>query len=364
MGHDKDLDLPLPDQGDAFLCAKRAPIPISWVFTCHLGQPKIWDGYPASKQRELMAVSCKTPRHIINCFQKFSRADSLLQEKLLPWKRISKYICRMILVYYLRFSRKYFFQEHDQFPEPETTSELEYSHIHLFPHQDKTVHPLELALVWIVSLLVIMVLVMVSRNIWKHFYNSPHLARLQDSCDGDCYGSTIDSDGIIVPSIRHYEPDEARNIIRRKKRSASAGPIGEYQMKRVSNRVASDCQRIMELEMELSSITDDPEESQILSETEDNILEEDELVLDEILSLTIDSMLQALTTESQEPRSKMLESPAISLPSPLSPAYIPVRPVFSIWSHQHTSDRLYRYTYIERIVYPHQRLIVPPALLL
>ena len=51
----------------------------------------------------------------------------------------------------------------------------------------------------------------------------------------------------------------------------------------------------------------------------------------------------------------------ITLPSALSPPYLPTKPVSSVWSARHTTTRLYRYTHFERIVYPHQRVIVPPA---
>ena len=51
----------------------------------------------------------------------------------------------------------------------------------------------------------------------------------------------------------------------------------------------------------------------------------------------------------------------ISLPSPLLPPYLPTKPVSLVWSGKHHTSLLYRYTHIERLVYPHQRLIVPPA---
>ena len=51
----------------------------------------------------------------------------------------------------------------------------------------------------------------------------------------------------------------------------------------------------------------------------------------------------------------------IPLPVPLTPPYLPTKPVSMIWSSKHSTERLYRYTHFERIVYPHERVIVPPA---
>ena len=51
----------------------------------------------------------------------------------------------------------------------------------------------------------------------------------------------------------------------------------------------------------------------------------------------------------------------IILPSPLRPPYLPTKPVSLVWSRRHTTTQLYRYTHIERLVYPHERVIVPPA---
>ena len=49
------------------------------------------------------------------------------------------------------------------------------------------------------------------------------------------------------------------------------------------------------------------------------------------------------------------------LPLPLLPPYLPTKPVRLIWSRRHNTSQLYRYTHIERLVYPYERVIVPPA---
>ena len=43
---------------------------------------------------------------------------------------------------------------------------------------------------------------------------------------------------------------------------------------------------------------------------------------------------------------------SIPLPAPLPPPYQPALPVPRVWSKNHTTERLYRYTHIEGIIYP------------
>ena len=51
-------------------------------------------------------------------------------------------------------------------------------------------------------------------------------------------------------------------------------------------------------------------------------------------------------------KSRSRPSPNISLPSPLPPLYQPGQQVPGVWSANHTTERLYRYTHIEGIIYP------------
>ena len=62
------------------------------------------------------------------------------------------------------------------------------THVHLFSHteDDHSVHPLELALVWAGLLLVILVVVLLGRNLYKHLH-TPHLVqRLQAYSQAGC----------------------------------------------------------------------------------------------------------------------------------------------------------------------------------
>ena len=58
--------LHLPDKyaGDVFLCVQKfVRVPVSMVFTCYKGRPKIWNAYPVTKERELRQFSCDVTPH-------------------------------------------------------------------------------------------------------------------------------------------------------------------------------------------------------------------------------------------------------------------------------------------------------------
>ena len=44
-----------------YLCVHRfVRVPVSMVYSCYQGKPKIWNVYPANKELELRSKSCKT----------------------------------------------------------------------------------------------------------------------------------------------------------------------------------------------------------------------------------------------------------------------------------------------------------------
>ena len=59
MTSTNSLHLPDKDAGDVFLCVQKfVRVPVSMVFTCYKGRPKIWNAYPVTKERELRQFSC------------------------------------------------------------------------------------------------------------------------------------------------------------------------------------------------------------------------------------------------------------------------------------------------------------------
>ena len=280
---------------------------------------------------------------------------------------------------------------------PPTTTEYHIAHIHLFSHNDNTVHPLEIASVWIALLLGILGVVLAARNLWRHFHTSPLLRRLMQYAEGPAYETTVAADGTIVPAVHYFDLEGAREIMSldKKKKWKTRRRLDNYKERRhkiavaVHNDVAA-MTSLQMLEMEIEFINCDAEDGQkIISDDKS----QEEIIIDEILSMPIDSLLtvpkvpdrllsplvtnprriqhisQETTSDSgqdQRPRrssSTDLSRPNIDilLPSPLTPPYLPTKPVSSVWSARHTTNRLYRYTHFERIVYPHQRIIVPPA---
>ena len=208
------------------------------------------------------------------------------------------------------------------------------------------------------------------------------------------YETTVASDGTIVPSVHYFDLEAAREILSRDKgrKKETRRRLDNYKERRhksavaVHNDVAAMTSLRM-LEMEIEFINCDAEDGQkIISDDKS----QEEIIIDEILSMPIDSLLtvpkvpdrllsplvthprriqQSQETlaevELQRPRNSTIDPSVpnidIMLPSPLSPPYLPTKPVSSVWSARHTTNRLYRYTHFERIVYPHQRVIVPPA---
>ena len=62
---------------------------------------------------------------------------------------------------------------------------------------------------------------------------------------------------------------------------------------------------------------------------------------------------QLISREPTEGTRRSSLSPlSIPLPAPLPPSYQPALPVPRVWSKTHTTERLYRYTHIEGIIYP------------
>ena len=270
------------------------------------------------------------------------------------------------------------------------TTEYHIAHIHLFSQF------LEIASVWIALLLGILGVVLAARNLWRHFHTSPLLRRLMQYAEGPAYETTVAADGTIVPAVHYFDLEGAREIMSRdkKKKRETRRRLDNYKERRHKSAVAvhNDVAAITSLqmlEMEIEFINCDAEDGQkIISDDKS----QEEIIIDEILSMPIDSLLtvpkvpdrllsplvtnprriqHSLETTSdsgqdQRPRrssSTDLSRPNIDilLPSPLTPPYLPTKPVSSVWSARHTTNQLYRYTHFERIVYPHQRVIVPPA---
>ena len=73
-----------------YLCVHRfVRVPVSMVYSCYKGKPKMWNVYPANKEQELRSKSCKM--HII--FWKFpswffSRVNCMLSGELLQRARL------------------------------------------------------------------------------------------------------------------------------------------------------------------------------------------------------------------------------------------------------------------------------------
>ena len=57
----KDLDENDSRHEKLYLCVHRfVRVPMSLVYSCYRGKPKVWNVYPANKEQELRSKSCKS----------------------------------------------------------------------------------------------------------------------------------------------------------------------------------------------------------------------------------------------------------------------------------------------------------------
>ena len=215
---------------------------------------------------------------------------------------------------------------------------------------------------------------------------------------------------IIVPSVLYFDKERAKEIFRprskkrekRRKEREKRKIKREKRLKKQSHNVVNPedeyLDSMMLLEMQMFQMDDD--DKKIIKEEgeSDQPRGEEEIIIDEILAMPIDSFMsepavpdRLLTPRGPRYKPASAASRAVSglagrrlsivseeggpgpgpggsdssiplpLPLPLSPPYLPGRPVLGIWAANHNTDRLYRYTHIERIVYPHERVIFPPG---
>ena len=266
------------------------------------------------------------------------------------------------------------------------------THVHLFSTTEShSIHPLELALVWVALLLAILVVVLLGRNLYKHLH-TPHLVqRLQAYSQGPDLDVAVTDNGTIIPSVSYYDQEEAANILSRHRRGRgrTRETARREKTRKVSrkinsvNRVNPEDSNVLHLEMQLVLI-DEKAEDKIIKDDQS----QEEIMIDEILSMSMDALLEtpkvpdrllspmvrrsrpvmsALPRREEEMSGTGQQSGVsdsleeISLPRPLLPPYLPTKPVSLVWSRRHNTAQLYRYNHIERLVYPYERVIVPPA---
>ena len=169
------------------------------------------------------------------------------------------------------------------------------THVHLFSHTEShSIHPLELALVWAALLLVVLVLVLLGRNIYRHLH-TPHLVqRLQAYSQGPDLDVAVTDNGTIVPSVSYYNQEEAANILSRHRRGGRNKEAARREKTRkVSrkinsvNRILPEDSNVLHLEMQLVLI-DEKAEEKIIKDDQS----QEEIIIDEILSMSMDALLQ------------------------------------------------------------------------
>ena len=174
------------------------------------------------------------------------------------------------------------------------------------------------------------------------------------------------SHGFIEPVVHYFAPEKQKdkldNIVDKVEKtknwlSSKLNPDhvdvinvpaleaeSEYENK-VSNKQILDAEYL--LTKQLESLEKDPtrmKSSQIISKISDPVLEVEEV--GSCRGTKLKNPTAAAGSSSTKP------NPEISIPDPLHPLYQPSQHVPRVWSSSHTTERLYRYTHIEGIIYP------------
>ena len=268
------------------------------------------------------------------------------------------------------------------------------------------------------TLLLVFFIVLLSKNIYRSVQTPTVLKRLRSYTEGPYSSTEITEEGTIVPVVNYFEEEKAREIFQKKyKKGSKKEKDREKRRKKreikARNAVMQDdeyLESLVFLEMQMFQMDD--VEGKLVPYIEDK--SQEEIIIDEILSLPMDTLMtvknvpdRLLSPITERPPARRMSSVAssrrmssiassrrmssiassrrmssiassrrmseaysaredsvldmIPLPLALCPPYLPSKPVSGILAPQHTTDRLYRYTHIERIVYPHQRVIVPPG---
>ena len=266
-----------------------------------------------------------------------------------------------------------------------TTTKKPQAHIHLFSNDHRDITALELASVWIGSLLFLFFILLLSKNIYRSVKTPSILKNLKTYSEGPFHSTERSADGTIVPALNYFENEKAKDILRsRRPRNKKEHKKQRRKRERIAkNAVRPDddyVDSMMFLEMQMFQMDED--DSKIIHYFEDK--SQEEIIIDEILSMPMDNLRvpdrflspiverpsssRTMSTVSSSRRMSGIPSSPdensitfIPLPSPLCPSYLPSKPVTGIWSKTHSTDHLYRYTHIERIVYPPERVIFPPG---
>ena len=364
-----------------YLCVHRfVQVPVSMVYSCSRGAPKVWKLYPVVKESELR--NCKFVSHTYSILKISLNvgATPCCQEDCCEgqgWDQLDPLL--------------------DQ---STTTTQKPHGHTHLY----RDISALELASVWVATLLLFFGLILLSKKIYRSVRTPAILKRLRSYAEGPYASTEQTEEGTIVPAVHYFEAEKAKEMFRNKsKQKTKKQKEREKRMKRRErqsvNAIAPEEEHLdsmMFLEMQMFQMDED--DYKIIPEEENKSNEE--IIIDAILTIPIDTLMQhknvpdkllsspkvqrqssrrmsgdsvyqrmSLAASSRrgsaiDPQQDPNGSRSIPLPTPLYPSYLPTKPVVGILNPNHNTERMYRYATMERIVYPHERVIVPAGFVL
>ena len=188
------------------------------------------------------------------------------------------------------------------------------------------------------------------------------LKQMESYCEGPLQSTAWNKEGRIVPVVNYFQEKKTRTMMNKrgrqrgkgKRNKEGQGKTGEELQQNNSFVMKSnylDSMKLLELQMEQYHDSND-EEKILDSETgEAESLPHIHISPSETIIQQGDSRkMSIVSVPSISSRRPSLAIP--SSPTPLSPSYLPSRPVSVLWSSSQPCVRLYSYPHIERIVYP------------
>ena len=105
--------------------------------------------------------------------------------------------------------------------ETTTTTEKPHAHVHLFSNDHRDITALELASVWIGTLLFVFFIVLLSKNIYRSVKTPTVLKRLRSYAEGPYSSTERTEEGTIIPVVNYFEVEMAKEIYRKKPKHGS-----------------------------------------------------------------------------------------------------------------------------------------------
>ena len=218
-----------------------------------------------------------------------------------------------------------------------------------------------LSIIWIISILLLLCSIFIVRNILRVFGTPVRIKQMESYCEGPLQSTARNKEGTIVPVVNYFEKEKKRTVVNKRRWWGDEAERQREDQVRIKENPQQSNSSIMKsdhldsmkiLEMQMEHYYEDDDEKILDSDVGGEVFLPDihispsETIIHQLNSRRVSTF----SVPSISSRRPSLATP--STPTPLSPSYLPSRPVSVLWSSSQPSVRLYSYPHIERIVYP------------